>query len=99
MRNRAVVQSARGSWRGPTDWRRYLAGHVRNLGDFAAECSRVLRPDAELFLTDLHPEAHSAGWRTGFRDHRGSAEIETIARSGDEVVNTFASNRFQCIGR
>src|SRR5215469_14402867 len=77
----------------------FAAGHVRNLGDFAAECSRVLRPDAELFLTDLHPEAHSAGWRTGFRDHRGSAEIETIARSGDEVVNTFASNRFQCIGR
>jgi ubiquinone/menaquinone biosynthesis C-methylase UbiE len=76
----------------------FAAGHVSNLDGFAAECSRVLRADAELFLTDLHPDAYSAGWRTGFRDHRGSAEIETIARSCDQVVNTFGSNRFHCIG-
>jgi malonyl-CoA O-methyltransferase len=76
----------------------FSAGHIRNLDDFAAECSRVLRPGAELFMSDLHPDAYSAGWRTGFRDHRGSAEIETIARSCDDVVNTFLSNRFECIG-
>ena len=76
----------------------FAAGHIRNLDGFAAECSRVLRAGAELFLTDLHPDAYSAGWRTGFRDHRGAAEIETIARSCDDVVNTFRSNRFQCIG-
>lgn len=75
----------------------FAAGHIRNLNTFAAECSRVLRAGAELFISDLHPDAYSAGWRTGFRDQRGSAEIETIARSYDEVVNPFRSNRFQSI--
>lgn len=75
----------------------FAAGHIRNLDVFAAECGRVLKAGAELFISDLHPDAYSAGWRTGFRDHRGSAEIETIARSGDDVVNTFCSNRFQCV--
>ena len=75
----------------------FAAGHIRNLDVFAAECGRVLRAGAELFLSDLHPDAYSAGWRTGFRDHRGPAEIETIARSCDDVVNTFCSNRFHCV--
>ena len=76
----------------------FAVGHIGNLDDFAAECSRVLRADAELFITDLHPDAYSAGWCTGFRDQRGSAEIETIARSCNDVVNTFGCHRFQCIG-
>ena len=76
----------------------FATGHMSNLDRFAKECSRVLRAGAELFISDLHPEAYSAGWRTSFRDHHGSAEIETIARSGDDVVNTFCSNHFQCIG-
>jgi ubiquinone/menaquinone biosynthesis C-methylase UbiE len=76
----------------------FAAGHISNLDGFAAECSRVLRAGAELFISDLHPDAYSAGWRTGFRDHLGSAEIQTFARSCDDVVNTFRSNRFRCIG-
>lgn len=75
----------------------FAAGHITNLDNFAAECSRVLRAGAELFISDLHPDAYAAGWRTGFRDHRGSAEIETIARSYDDVINPFRSNRFQAI--
>ena len=75
----------------------FAAGHIRNLDVFAAECGRVLRAGAELFISDLHPDAYSAGWRTGFRDHRGAAEIETIARSCDEVVDVFRSNRFECL--
>lgn len=75
----------------------FAAGHIRSLDVFAAECGRVLRAGAELFISDLHPDAYSAGWRTGFRDHRGSAEIETMARSCDDVINIFCSNRFQCV--
>jgi SAM-dependent methyltransferase len=76
----------------------FAAGHIRNLDRFAAECSRVLRAGGELYLSDLHPDAYAAGWRTGFRDYRGAAEIETFARSCDDVVNPFRSNRFECIG-
>ena len=76
----------------------FAAGHIRDLDGFAAECSRVLRAGGELFLSDLHPDAYSAGWRTGFRDHFGAAEIETVARSCDDVVTSFRANRFECIG-
>jgi ubiquinone/menaquinone biosynthesis C-methylase UbiE len=75
----------------------FAVSHVGNLGRFAAECSRVLKPGAELIVTDLHPDAHNAGWRTGFRDQHGRAEIEAIARGSADMVHEFCSYGFRCL--
>jgi ubiquinone/menaquinone biosynthesis C-methylase UbiE len=73
----------------------FAVGHVSDLGLFARECRRVLKPKASLWVTDVHPEAYKAGWRTGFRDQSGRVEIETVARTTAELVGAFRDAEFQ----
>lgn len=74
----------------------FAASHIVELDVLASECARVLKPNADLFLTDLHPDAHQEGWRTGFRDNGGVAEITTVERSNALILNTFYASGFEC---
>jgi ubiquinone/menaquinone biosynthesis C-methylase UbiE len=76
----------------------FALGHVANLATFAAEVSRVVRPGADLFITDLHPEAYDHGWRVGFRDEVAAVEIDTYARSANEVLEVFSCHGFCTVG-
>ena len=76
----------------------FAMGHILELGHFAGECARILRPRGSLFVTDLHPKAHAMGWRTSFRDEQGVAEIETIAHPWRESVRLFRSAGLGCAG-
>src|SRR5215831_21333676 len=73
----------------------FAIGHVSDIGLFARECRRVLKPKASLWVTDVHPEAYKAGWRTGFRDQSGRVEIETVTRTGEEFVRAFHDAEFK----
>jgi len=74
----------------------FAIGHIWAMDLFASECGRVLRPRCELFVTDLHPQAYAAGWRTGFRDGETAVEIPSLPRSSVELVDTFLSAGFEC---
>lgn len=74
----------------------FAVGHISGLEMLASECRRVLKPEAQLFITDLHPEAYDRGWRTGFRDREGAVEIETVTRSLQEFLKIFRDAGFQC---
>jgi ubiquinone/menaquinone biosynthesis C-methylase UbiE len=76
----------------------FAIGHMANLAQFASECARVMQSNATFLVTDLHPTAYMNGWRTGFRDRRGAAEIENIMRNQDEIVRTFGSAGFASTG-
>jgi ubiquinone/menaquinone biosynthesis C-methylase UbiE len=69
--------------------------HMGNLRRLATEWSRVLQPHADFYVTELHPTAYAAGWRTGFRDPQGSMQIETTAHSVEEVATVFNSAGFE----
>jgi len=73
----------------------FAVGHVSDIGLFARECRRVLKPRASLWVTDVHPEAYKAGWRTGFRDQSGRVEIETVTRTEEEFVRAFHDAEFK----
>jgi SAM-dependent methyltransferase len=73
----------------------FAIGHISDIGLFARECRRVLKPKASLWVTDVHPEAYTAGWRTGFRDQSGRVEIETVTRTTEEFVRAFRDAEFQ----
>ena len=73
----------------------FAVGHISDIGLFARECRRVLKPKASLWVTDVHPEAYTAGWRTGFRDQSGRVEIETVPRTTEEFVRAFRDAEFQ----
>jgi ubiquinone/menaquinone biosynthesis C-methylase UbiE len=75
----------------------FALGHIRELGAMVRELAQVTKPGADVFVSDLHAEAYAQGWRTGFRDSRGAAQIEILPRSAEEVVRAFFSAGFECL--
>jgi hypothetical protein len=62
----------------------------------ARECARVLRRGATLFVSDLHPAAYRAGWRTCFRDTYGAVEVATVGRGLRQIIQPFCSAGLSC---
>lgn len=74
----------------------FAVGHIPELEPFARECARILKPNGSLFVTDLHPQAYQLGWRTGFRDSNGAAEIHTVSHRWRDTVRLFRSAGLDC---
>jgi ubiquinone/menaquinone biosynthesis C-methylase UbiE len=74
----------------------FAIGHISDLNAMARELTRVTRPDADVFVSDLHPEAYARGWRVGFRLGNIAVQIETQYRSAGDIIDAFCSNGFQC---
>lgn len=73
--------------------------HLRDIESALRELNRVTKPGANVFLSDLHPEAYQRGWRVGFRDGRASVQIEAAPHSADEILAVFSANRFECLSQ
>ena len=74
----------------------FAIGHIADLGTVARELARVTRPDADVFVTDLHPEAYARGWRVGFRLGSIAIQIAARYRSAGDIIDAFCSNGFKC---
>jgi ubiquinone/menaquinone biosynthesis C-methylase UbiE len=74
----------------------FAAGHFHDLESIAVELGRVTKPGGDVFVTDLHAEAYTQGWRVGFRLGNTAVQIETHPRTADEVVRAFDLNGFGC---
>jgi malonyl-CoA O-methyltransferase len=75
----------------------FALGHIQDLRNAAAELSRVMKPGSDLFITDLHPDAHARGWRTGFRDQQSAAQFHTLPHSAEDLLRAFYSAGFGCV--
>jgi ubiquinone/menaquinone biosynthesis C-methylase UbiE len=74
----------------------FAVGHIRDLESMVRELGRVTKNGADIFVSDLHPEAYATGWRVGFRDGSTAVQIEMQPRVAEEMVHVFGSNGFQC---
>jgi SAM-dependent methyltransferase len=72
----------------------FVAAHVTDLGALAHELSRLARPGADLFLTDLHPEARTRGWRSTFRHWSGPVEVRGFVHTRQDTEGSFESEGF-----
>ena len=75
----------------------FALGHMQDLRSAAAEVSRVMKPDSDLFVTDLHPEAYARGWRTGFRDQQSAVQVHTVSHSAQDILWAFNSVGCECV--
>ena len=75
----------------------FALGYIDDLVPVGQEFARVTRPGADVFVTDLHPEGHARGWRTGFRYRGESFEIGASAHSIRAVCKAFASGGFELV--
>jgi SAM-dependent methyltransferase len=73
----------------------FAVEHIVSLQRMAGELARVAMPCCEVFITELHPDAHSQGWRTAFRDERGAVQVETSPHSGLRIVEAFRAEGFE----
>ena len=71
--------------------------HIQDLSSIAAEFSRVMKPDSDLFVTDLHPDAYAIGWRTGFRDQQSVVQVLTLPHSAEDILGVFSSVGCECL--
>ncbi len=75
----------------------FAVGHIRELQKVAHEIARVSAPGAEICVSELHPQAYEAGWRTGFRDRHGPVEITSLPRSVEELLTPWIRAGFECL--
>lgn len=75
----------------------FATGHVADLQGLAGEVGRVCSAGADVFVTDVHPEAYQAGWRTKFRDGGGVVEIATWPRSLPDALGCWTATSFDCL--
>lgn len=76
----------------------FALGHLGDLDSTLRELARVTQPRANIFVSDLHPEAYARGWRVGFRDERNAVEIDTLPRQAEEIAQEFCLNGFESLG-
>ncbi|MGH9378584.1 MAG: class I SAM-dependent methyltransferase [Terriglobia bacterium] len=75
----------------------FALDHIRELGPFAREMSRVAKQRADIYLTSLHPAAYAKGWQTGFR-HLGEAiEIDAFPHTPGEIREAFRPEQFELV--
>lgn len=74
----------------------FALGHVENLDSLARELGRVTKVDADVFVSDLHPEAYARGWRVGFRYNSTALQIVVQPRSIEQIARVFTANGFEC---
>jgi ubiquinone/menaquinone biosynthesis C-methylase UbiE len=74
----------------------FALGHIGDLEAMVLDLARVMRPGADVFVSDLHPEAYERGWRVGFRDGAAAVQIEMRSRSVEEIVQAFLFHGFEC---
>jgi ubiquinone/menaquinone biosynthesis C-methylase UbiE len=74
----------------------FALGHFHDLRAVSGEFATILRPGADLVLSDVHPDAYARGWRTGFRQERIALEIQTVHHSFAEILEQFGSSGFDC---
>lgn len=73
----------------------FSLGHILNLRCAVRELARVTKSGANIFVSDLHPEAYARGWRVGFRDQSSAVQMETIPRTAAEIVHAFCAEGFE----
>ena len=75
----------------------FALGHIQDLQSAAAEFARVMKPDSDLFVTDLHPEAYAWGWRTGFRDRQSAVQVHNKPHTAEDILRAFYCAGLGCV--
>ena len=75
----------------------FAVGHVLDTRGLASELARVARPHADVFVTDMHPEAQARGWRCAFRRENKTVEINSSAHASEDLRRSFEPEGFKLV--
>lgn len=76
----------------------FVLGNIHDLEKFAKEMARIARPNANVFLTDMHPETASfRNWKQSFKANGVVVEIEARLRPLEQIVSVFHAFGFETL--
>jgi cytosine/adenosine deaminase-related metal-dependent hydrolase/ubiquinone/menaquinone biosynthesis C-methylase UbiE len=68
----------------------FVLSYISNIGRFIEQIRCIARPNADIFISDLHPGTEAKlGWRRGFRDGGDHVEVETHRRPLASILASF----------
>jgi ubiquinone/menaquinone biosynthesis C-methylase UbiE len=68
--------------------------HIESLDHVAKEAYRVIRPGGHFLVTDFHPAAIAAGWRTQFTNSDGTYFLPTAQRTSNHYLTALRDAGF-----
>ena len=78
----------------------FVLSYLEDLEAFAHELHRVTRPNATVFLTDMHPDtAISCNWKRSFRANGAKEQIQTNRYFLQQITEAFQSCGFELLTR
>jgi ubiquinone/menaquinone biosynthesis C-methylase UbiE len=75
----------------------FALSHIADAMAFARELARVANAGADVFVSDLHPDAYERGWRTRFHSKDGKTEIAGVVRPLNEVRDVLESHGLRLV--
>jgi ubiquinone/menaquinone biosynthesis C-methylase UbiE/cytosine/adenosine deaminase-related metal-dependent hydrolase len=78
----------------------FVLSYLENIELFARELHRVTRPEAIVFLTDLHPDtASSRNWKRSFKFNGAEEHLPAKSHSLQQIIDIFRSCGFELLTR
>jgi cytosine/adenosine deaminase-related metal-dependent hydrolase/ubiquinone/menaquinone biosynthesis C-methylase UbiE len=76
----------------------FVLSYLASLNDFARELSRVTRPGAHVFLTDMHPDtAVTCNWTRSFTCDGSTEQLYVNGHSLKAIIDTFKAYGFELL--
>ena len=75
----------------------FALAHLRELEPLVRELARVAGPQADLFVTDVHPRGYARGWQTAFFVDGRTVGISTFPHPVEEVRESFETHGFELL--
>jgi len=69
----------------------FLAGYVADLGTLGRELGRISKSNADIYVTDFHPQSRTGGWRRTFRHGDQVVEVSTVDYGEEQIVAAFGA--------
>lgn len=75
----------------------FVLGYISNLENFVRQIARVARRGADLFISELHPDARARGWQRTFHHENRVCHIEAYFHSQVELCGLLAGLGFRLL--
>ena len=76
----------------------FVLSYIDDLPAFVRELCRIARPEAKVFVSDMHPHTMlSCGWKRGFRAGSQSVRLSTAIHSLKTVGSVFEVSGFRVV--
>lgn len=73
--------------------------HIENIEEALQAWCRILKPDADIIITDFHPDALEFGAKKTFRYNSNYISIKNFVHYVDDIEGTLLKNGFRIVNK